>query len=153
MTSEDKQKVAETLNEKATPIKIGIFRFRVKQPTLSQIYEMGAKAVAINDADLQEKLAGEQKVNVIAEAITHYADARIMQQVFMILLFRRPFWRKVWRRYVLHRLTVAKFNELVGIVGRSFNINFFLTSIIFLKQTTPITEPRQTTPPGQQSEE
>jgi hypothetical protein len=152
MESEKKQQVSDTLQETATPIKVGLFKFLVKQPTLGQIYDMGAVAINIQDADLREKMESAQRVNVIAEAITHYNDARIMQQVFMILLFRRKLWRWVWKRYILHRLTVDKFNELVAIVGRSFNINFFLTSIIFLKQTTKITEPKQTTAHGQQSE-
>ena len=152
MESEKKQQVADTLSESTARIKVGIFTFRVKQPTLAQIYDMGAKAINIQDEDLKQKLDSQVRVNVIAEAITHYKDARIMQQVFLILLFRSKKWRWLWKRYVFHRLTVDKFNELVAIVGRSFNINFFLTSIIFLKQTTTITEPKPTTAPGQPSE-
>ena len=149
MEAEKKQQVSDALQEQAKPIKVGSFTFRVKQPTLAQIYEMGAVAVDLQAEDLQEKVKKEQRVNVIAEAITHYNDAHIMQQVFMILLFRSKLWRNVWKRYILHRLTVETFNELIAIVGRSFDINFFLTSIIFLKQTTKITEPKQTTAPGQ----
>lgn len=153
MESEKKQQVSDVLNEKPQPLKVGRFTFRVKQPTLAQIYEMGAVAIDLQDGDLQRKIAENARVNVIAEAIAHHNDARIMQQVFLILLFRSRKWRWLWKRYILHRLTVDKFNELIGIVGRSFNINFFLTSIIFLKQTTKITEPKQTTALGQQSEE
>lgn len=153
MRREEKQQVADTLTEKPTRIRVGLFTFRVKQPTLGQLYEMGAAANDIEDNDLQQKFKTNQRVNVIAEAIAHYKDARIMQQVFIILVFRNHFWRWFWRRYIFHRLTVDIFNQLVNHIGRSVNINFFLTSIIFLKQATKITEPNQTTAHGQQLEE
>lgn len=153
MKKEEKQQVANILTEKSIKIKVGMFCFRVKQPTLGQLYEMGAVANDIQADDIQQKVDTNAKVNVIAEAIAHYKDARIMQQVFILLVFRSRFWRWFWRKYIFHRLTVGMFNQLIAHVSGSVNINFFLTSIIFLKQATKITEPNQTTALGQQSEE
>lgn len=153
MKKAEKQQVADVLVEKATKIKVGLFTFRVKQPTLGQLYEMGAVANDIDEKDIQQKIDTNQRVNIIAEAISHYKDARIMQQVFIILVFRSRFWRWFWRRYVFHRLTINIFNQLMVFMSKSVNINFFLTSIIFLRQTTKITDPSQTTAHGQQSEE
>lgn len=153
MKRREKQQVADTLTEKPLKIKIGVFPFHVKQPTLGQIYEMGAAAVDIDEKDIQQKVDTKQRVNVIAEAIAHYKDAHLMQQAFLVLVFRSRFWRRFWRRYIFHRLTIDIFNHLMEYIGKSVNINFFLTSIIFLKQTTKITEPSLTTAHGQQSEE
>lgn len=153
MKKKEKRQVADTLTEKAIRIKVGMFKFRVKQPTLGQLYEMGAIANDIQADDIQQKVDTNARVNVIAEAIAHYKDARVMQQVFILLVFRSRFWRWFWRKYIFHRLTVGTFNELITYISSSVNINFFLTSIIFLKQTTKITEPSPTTVHGQQSEE
>lgn len=153
MNREEKQHVADTLVEKPFTVKVGFWRFKVKQPTLGQIYEMGAVANDIDEKDIQEKVEQNAKINVLAEAISHYKDARLMQEIFLILVFRSRFKRKLWRKYILKRLTVSIFNQVTKAVGGSLNINFFLTSIIFLKQTTRITEPTQTTALGQSSEE
>ncbi|MBQ9534126.1 MAG: hypothetical protein IJR71_09265 [Prevotella sp.] len=153
MKSEDKKKVANTLTEAKVPFRVGIMRFNLRQPTLAQIYEMGAEAVNIEEGDLPDKVDKNLKVNVMAEIIAHHKDAAVMQKVFLILLFRSKWKRRFWKRYILRRLTVDMFNEMVGIVSATLNINFFLTSIIFLKQTTAVTEPKSTTAPGQPSEE
>jgi len=152
MKRQEKQKVAETLTEKPFKIKVGMFTFRVKQPTLGQLYEMGAIAVDIDEKDIQQKVDTNQRVNILAECIAHYNDARLMQEIFLVLVFRKRFWRWFWKRYILHRLTVGMFGQLTQAIGQSVNINFFLTSIIFLKRTTAITEPSRMTARGLQSE-
>ena len=43
--------------------------------------------------------------------------------------------------------------KAIEVITNSYTANFFLTSIIFLHQTTKISEPNQTTRLGQQSEE
>ena len=64
---------------------------------------------------------------------------------------RRKRW--IFRRYILKRLTVRHFQKVMEIITNAYTANFFLTSIIFLHQTKPMTEPKQTTPRGQQWEE
>ena len=152
METEKKKTVSEIVSEMPVPLKIGLFSFKLRQPTLSQIYEMGAVANDIEVGDLAEKMAKKEKVIIITEAITHYKDAALMREIFLILLFRSKWKRRLWKRYILKRLTVGLFHSMVGIVNTTFNLNFFLTSIIFLKQATKITEPSQTTAPGQSSE-
>lgn len=149
MKTEDKERVSEALNEKAHKIKVGWLTFKMKPLTLSQIYEMGAVAAMVDASDLKSK----DKVNVISEMILHHNDAKAMQDVFLVCLFRSHLKRKLFRRYILKRLTVSKFQELINIISRSFEVNFFLTSIIFLSQTKAITEPNPTTALGQWSEE
>lgn len=153
MKHQEKQVTADVVRENPIWIKVGKLKFRVKPPTLGQIYEMGAIAIEIDEKDLKTKIEQKRHVRVMAEAISHYNDARLMQEIFLVLVFRKKFWRWLWRKYIFARLTVNIFNQLIQFVGQSLNINFFLTSIIFLKQTTAITEPMQTTARGQSSEE
>jgi hypothetical protein len=149
MNTKDKEQVVNTLTEAKIKIKIGRFFFMLRQPTLAQIYEMGAVASKINATDLNL----EQRINVIAETIEHYKDARILQDTAIILLFRNKVWRWLWKRYIFKHITIDDFNQIILAISKSFNINFFLTSIIFLRQTTRMTEPNSTTALGQLSEE
>lgn len=110
---------------------------------------MGAAANDINGDDLQTA----EKINIIALLIKHAKDAQAMQDVFLVCAYRKKWKRWIFRRYVRNHLTVEHFNLLLTIIAATFNANFFLTSIIFLSQTKIMTEPSQTTPLGQSSEE
>ena len=146
MKTTDKQKVADTLLEKPKKIKVGMFTFKAYPLTLAQIYEMGVFANQIKSADFKDG----DKVNVMQELIKHSNDARLMQEVFIVCLFRKKWKRRLFRMYLKKRLTILHFSEIVKFLSSSFNINFFLTSITFLTQAKVMTEPK-TTPLGQQS--
>ena len=146
MKSEEKREVANTLSEKGIWIRVGFLPFRLRPITLAQIYEMGAIANDINADGLEEK----KKIKILAETIAHYNDARIMSKVFVICLFRSLLMRFLFGWYIRHNLTMREYEKLITFESTSFNINFFLTSIIFLKKTTTMTNPNPTTAPGEQ---
>ena len=146
MKSEEKREVANTLSEKGIWIRIGFLPFRLRPITLAQIYEMGAIANDINADGLEEK----KKIKILAETIAHYNDSRIMSKVFIICLFRSLLMRFLFGWYIRHNLTMREYEKLITFESTSFNINFFLTSIIFLKKTTMMTNPNPTTAHGQQ---
>ena len=146
MKSEEKREVANTLSEKGIWIRIGVLPFRLRPITLAQIYEMGAIANDINADGLEEK----KKIKILAETIAHYNDARIMSKVFIICLFRSLLMRFLFGWYIRHNLTMREYEKLITFESTSFNINFFLFFIIFLKKTTTMTNPNPTTAHGQQ---
>lgn len=148
MTKEDKKKVAATLLEKATTIKVGLLRIKVKPLTLGQIFEMGEYSHDIKELHLETV----KKMNVMQILLAHTEDAKAMCEIFIICAFRNHWARKVFGGYIRHHLTIMHFNDLVKYISMSFNANFFLTSISFLSQTKIMTEPT-TTARGQQSEE
>ena len=149
MKTTDKKQVAETMTERSMWIRIGWLWFRMRPLTLGQIFEMGEFT---NDIDVSG-LSMNLKTNVIAEMFIRHASAPLMQEIFVVCLFRRPWKRWLFRRYILKRLTMGRFQQMINFIITSFTANFFLTSIIFLRQTTRMTEPNPTTPLGQQSEE
>ena len=73
-----------------------------------------------------------------------------MSKVFVICLFRSLIMRFLFGWYIRHNLTMREYEKLITFESTSFNINFFLTSIIFLKKTTTMTNPNPTTAHGQQ---
>jgi len=149
MEAKDKRKTADTLVERAVWIRIGWMFFRMKPLTLGQIYEMGVFTCDLNSEGLDVNV----KTNSVAEMFMRHNSAKLMQEIFLVCLFRRRWKRWLFRRYILKRLTVGIFQLLVNYIISSFSANFFLTSIIFLRQTNMITEPSQTTAHGQRSEE
>lgn len=146
MKTEDKQRVSDVLTEKAARIRVGLFVFKARPLTLGQIYEMGAAANGINASDLEDST---QRIRIMAALIRHHEDAKAMERVFIICLFRKRWKRWLFGRYIAKRLTMEKFQLLLTHITTSFNANFFLTSIIFLSQTKAMTEPTPTTAPGQ----
>lgn len=149
MKKEEKKQVAETLTERSQIMRVGLIPFRLRPLTLAQIYEMGVFASQID----AESLKGKERVQVLAEVVAHHEDARLMIKIFLICLFRTKLCRFLFGRYIRKRLTVMKMQQLIMYLSQSINANFFLTSIIFLRQTATITEPSQTTAHGQWSEE
>lgn len=147
MKTLDKKKIAETLKEEPAKIKVGWKTFKIKPLTLMQIYEMSVYANDIKKATWGEN----DKINVISETVSHGNDARLMCEIFIVCAFRKAWKRRLWRKFIFKHLDTIAFNQLVMFIGRSFNANFFLTSITFLTQAIVMTEP-QTTPRGQQSE-
>lgn len=148
MQTTEKRSVADALQEKAIKIRCGRFTFSVKPLTLMQIYEMSVVANEIQKPDWKDG----QSVNVLAETIRHGKDARRMCEIFTICAFRKSWQRRIWRRYIRKHLDVVAFNQMIVLVSKSLNANFFLTSITFLTQAKLMTEP-STTPLGQSSEE
>lgn len=149
MDKEDKKKVADTLSERSKWMRVGLMPIKIKPLTLSQIYDMGAAGNDVNGDDLQT----DEKVNIIGVLMKHAKDAKAMQDIFLVCAFRKKWKRWLFGHYLRSRLTVKHFNILLSIIATTFNANFFLTSIIFLSQTKIITNPSQTTPHGQSSEE
>lgn len=148
MKTEEKKQTADILLETSAKIKVGLFTFTIAPLTLAQIWEMSVYA---NDITTPEWQDGD-KVNILHELFKHGNDAKLMCEIFLVCVFRKKFWRKIWGGYIRHRLNITQFNLLVRYISVSFNANFFLTSITFLSQTKRITEPT-TTVHGQQSEE
>lgn len=149
MDKDKKQKVANALAERSRWLKVGWMHIRIRPLTLSQIYDMGAAASDINSDDLQKL----ENVNIIALLTKHAKDAKAMQDVFIVCAYRKKWKRLLFGKWLRGRLTIEHFNKLLAIIASTFNANFFLTSIIFLSQTKIMTEPSQTTPLGQSSEE
>ena len=148
MKTKDKKMTADTILEESVKIKVGWFRFKVRPLTFGQIWEMSVYA-----NDIKKPSWGDgDKINIFKALAEHGNDARLMNEVFIKCAFRKTWKRWLWGRYIRKNLDIIAFNELVKFVSRSFNANFFLTSITFLTQVLTITEPL-TTPPGQQSEE
>lgn len=148
MKTNEKKITAEVLAEKPAKIKVGIFNLKIKPLTLIQIYEMSVYANDIKKLDIK----GNESFNIIAQLIEHGNDAQLMCKVFTVCAFRKTWKRWLWGRYIRKHLDILAFNELIKFISRSFNANFFLTSITFLTQVTMMTEP-STTPRGQQSGE
>lgn len=147
--SKERQQVADVLSERSTVVRIGVLHFRVKPVTLAQIYDLGAVISDINADGLTEK----QKINVIAEITEHYKDAQCMLHAALVILFRSPIKRKFFRRYIFRKMRIQQFQQLINYVAKSFDANFFLTSIIFLRRIAEMTEPSQMTAHGLSSEE
>lgn len=148
MKTADKDKVAKTLREASTKIKVGWFHFKVRPLTLMQIYEMGIFANDIPETTWKEG----DKVNLIQKLFERSNDARLLCEIFIVCAFRKRWARKLWGKYIRRHLDIISFNELIKFISGSFNANFFLTSITFLTQTKIMTEPT-TTRHGQSSEE
>lgn len=149
MTATDKRKTAEALVERTVWTHIGILPIRFRPLTLGQIYEMGEYI----DGMEGEGLEPDKKVNVAAEMLARYKSAPLMQETYLIAAYRSRWARKLFRRYILKRLTIRKFQKAQEVITNSYGANFFLTSIIFLHKTKPMTEPKPTTALGPQSEE
>lgn len=149
MTTKDKKKTADILTERSKWVRIGLLFIRIRPLTFGQIYEMGEYVNQIEVGDLDLKA----KINLAAEMLAHYKSAPLIQETFLVTAYRRRWKRRLFRSYILKRLTVRHFATALEVITDAFTANFFLTSIIFLRQTRMITEPSQTTPLGQQSEE
>ena len=146
---EKKKRASDVLSEKAIWLNIGWLWFLLRPLTLGQIYEMGAIAVSIDADDIDMN----RRVNVLAEMINHYEDADRMRRAAVVMLFRSRIMRWLFGWYVRRRITVAVFQKIISYTARTFDVNFFLTSIIFLRRITIMTEPKPTTAHGQSSEE
>lgn len=138
METKDKQQVSEALSEKGIWVKVGLIPIYVKPITISQIYEMGAIANEIN----ADNIRADEKINIMNSVIEHYEDADRMRKVFIVLAFRSKWKRWLLRRYIYKRLTMKQYMALLNHTAQSFDINFFLTSIIFLRKVVTVTEPR-----------
>lgn len=143
MKATDKKKTADALTERSTWMRIGWLPIRLRPLTLGQIYEMGEFVENLQAEGLD--LNNDKRFNLVAEMLTRYESAQLMQEAFMITAYRRRWARKLFRKYILKRLTIRKFQPVLGVITDSYAANFFLTSIIFLHQTKPITEPKPTT--------
>ena len=149
MTPEEKKKTANVLMEKSVWVRIGWLFIKIKPLTLGQIYEMGEFTCQMEDKGLELN----QRVMVVAEMLLRYKNAKWMQEVFLVAAFRKQWKRRLFRKYILNRLTMSIFEKAMEVITNAFTANFFLTSIIFLRQTNQISEPNSTTAHGQQSEE
>ena len=136
MEKEEKKKVSEILSEKSHWIFIGVLPVRIRPLTLNQIFDMGQYACEI-DIDGLEK---DKKINVLSEMLARSGNAKMLQSIFIVCAFRSRLNRFILGWYIRHYLTVKKFKQLVDIIAQSLDANFFLTSIIFLGQTKPLTE-------------
>lgn len=149
MKHDEKKQTADVLLEKAVWTRVGLLPLRIRPLTLGQIYEMGEYTCQMEAENLDLKA----RIVASAEMLARYKSAKLMQEVFLICVFRKRWKRRLLRRYILNRLTIKKFQKAVEVITNAYSANFFLTSLIFLHQTNTITEPSQTTALGQQSEE
>lgn len=149
METTDKKKTADALTERTVWMRVGLLPIMLRPLTLGQIYEMGGY---VNDMEVGETMQ-KKSFNYVAEMLSKYRNAPLMQETFLVCAYRRRWKRWVFRRYILKRLTVRHFQKAMEVITNAYTANFFLTSIIFLHQTIPMTEPKPTTPLGQLSEE
>lgn len=149
MKTTDKKKTADVLTERSVWVRVGLLPIMIRPLTLGQIYEIGA---SVNDLDASG-LDIKARINQVAEMFARYQNVPMMQETFLMCAYRRRWKRKLFRRYILKRLCIKHFEKAMEVITNAYTANFFLTSIIFLSQTKPMTEPKQTTPHGQQSEE
>lgn len=149
MKTEEKKRTEEVLTEKSTWLRICFLFFRLRPLTLAQIYQMGKHC---NEIDC-EGVSLHKRINIVATMFAKYENIPFMQDVFLVCLFRTRFMRFLFKHYLIHRLTMAHFKKMVDYITKSYDANFFLTSIIFLKQMNMISEPNPTTALGQSSEE
>lgn len=140
MKKTDKEKVIKALTEATIKLWVGKLPIILRPITFAQIYEMGACAHDIKPIDIEEG----DKVNTMHELFAHHKDAKAMGEIFLICAYRKEWKRRLFRKYILSRLTINEFNELVKFISTSFNANFFLTSINFLSQAKIMTEPTMT---------
>ena len=148
MKTADKENVSRTLKEEPIVIRIGLLRCSIKPLTLNQIYEIGVHANNIKPIEVSE----DGKINILQQMIEHGNDAKVLCDIFVICAYRKKIWRKLLGKYLRKRLKMEHIRELIQFLSGSFDVNFFLTSITFLKQIKKMTEP-STTPHGQLSEE
>lgn len=149
MKAEEKKKTADILTERSRWIRVGWLPIRIRPLTLGQIYEMGEFTCQMEGKDLDMKA----RILASSEMLARYKSAKLMQEVFLIAAYRKRWKRRVFRRYILNRLTVKVFQKALEVITDAYTANFFLTSIIFLHQTNQVSEPNPTIAPGQQSEE
>lgn len=105
--------------------------------TLGQIYEMGEWVEKMNGDEIPK----DSSIQLISEMFTKYENAPLLQEVFLMCLFRSQVMRWLFRRYIKHRLTPRHINLMIQNIAKTYSANFFLTSIIFLRQTKGMTEP------------
>lgn len=148
MKPEEKKHTAEALTEKSSWMRVGLLPILLKPLTLGQIYEMGEYTCQMEGAELDRK----SQVLASVEMLTRHKSAKLMQEVFLVCAYRKRWKRRLFRHYILKRLTVSGFQKALSVITNAYTASFFLTSIIFLHQTNGITEPSQTTARGQQSE-
>ena len=148
MKKTDKEKVVRALTEATSKVWVGKLRITLRPITFAQIYEMGACAHEIKPINIKDG----DKVNTMHELFEHYKDAKAMGEIFLVCAYRKGWKRRLFRKYILSRLTINEFNKLIKFISTSFNANFFLTSINFLSQAKIMTEPT-TTLHGPSSEE
>lgn len=148
MKTSDKENVSRTLKEEPIVIRIGLLKCSIKPLTLNQIYEIGVQANNIKPIEVSE----DGRINILQQMIEHGNDARVLCNIFVICAYRKKIWRKILGKYLLKRLKMEHVKKLIQFLSGSFDVNFFLTSITFLKQIKKMTEP-STTPHGQLSEE
>lgn len=149
MKTTEKKMTADALTERSMLMRIGLLPILLRPLTLGQIYEMGE---FVNDLDV-DGLDGKEKMNLFAEMLLKYKNVPMMQETFLVCAYRSRWKRWLFRRYILKRLTAGHFRKVIDYTSSTYTANFFLTSIIFLHLTKQMTEPKQTTPHGQQWEE
>ena len=149
MKTEEKKRTADVLMEKAIWIKVGWIPVRFRPLTLAQIYEIGRYA---NDID-GDGIELNKRINVVAAMFAKFKNAPLMRNVFVVCAFRSRLPRFIFKYYIKRHLRTIHLKKMMDYISQSYDANFFLTSIIFLKQMNLISEPNQTTAHGQQWEE
>lgn len=150
MAKEEAKKVAQTLTEQPTIVRIGMFWFLQKPLTMAQIYEIGA--IIENTEELDDSV----KAQPISAILARYKDIKVCTEVVVTMLFRGRFKRWLWRKYILNHLTMATYKQVFEYGAMTFQAAFFLTSFIFLKgikTTTSKTNTEEATAHGDSWEE
>lgn len=148
MDSSEKERTHLMVSERGKWFRVGLLFFKVKPITLGQIYELGSFVEKLDAEGLDGK-----RLRLYAEVFSRYDNALLMQHIYLITAFRSNWKRLLFGWYIKKRLTLEKYAEMLDFMFENLDANFFLTSIISLKRTTRMTEPRSTTARGQSSEE
>lgn len=144
----ERKRTHDAVAESGKWIIIGLLPVRVRPLTLGQIWELGHYTEQL-DADGLE----DRKLRLYAEVFARYDNARLMQDIFITAAFRTKLTRFLLGWYIRKNLTFNTYSTLIDYDLEGLDANFFLTSIISLKRTTKMTEPKIMTVRGRQSEE
>lgn len=131
MNENTETKVADALAERGTWIKVGAIRIYAKPLTMLQVQEIGELVSKIK-CDLNQ----QSDMSISNFAFDAHEDVGTMSEVFVIALFRRKIFRRLFGSYVKRHLTSESYKTIFTHINSAFDYSFFLTSLIFLKGTT-----------------
>lgn len=129
ITANQKTRTTDTLGERGKWIKIGILPVYARPLTLLQVQEIGEE---MNTIDTE----GFEAYQTSSGYILHHPEqAKAINNAIIKSLFRKPWKRFLFGRYVLNHLNSEVFKEVFANLQASFDYDFFLAGLIFLQGT------------------
>lgn len=126
-------RTADTITEKPLWLLIGLLPIRVRPMTLAQIWEIGENVSKVKEIDIEGTFNPYQKM------FSMWSDAKQINAIVPLILFRSRWARFLFGRYVKKRMTMKRYKAIIEYAALSFDATFFLTNMSFLrgcKETT-----------------